>query len=158
MANNSYDLIITDLEMEGGTRADMIGMIRWRHNIGDLLIPIVVFSTNTTRRLIQGGWMLEPTILSRNRLPLRRCIGEFRRSSRRLLTSFAQRPISELTGAVVMVRTRRTQKDAAWRRSSEKDRKRCLVQAMMSGSRLLWSCMIWSFRASLRFFKRLNFN
>jgi len=55
MANNSYDLIITDLEMEGGTRADMIGMIRWRHNIGDLLIPIVVFSTNTTRRLIQGA-------------------------------------------------------------------------------------------------------
>ena len=60
MAYNSYDLIITDLEMEDGTGADII---RWGHNIGNRLIPIGVFSTNTTGRRIQAGWMLEPTSL-----------------------------------------------------------------------------------------------
>ncbi len=55
MANNSYDLIITDLEMEEGTGIDLIDTIRRGRNIADPLIPIIVLSANTTRSMIQAA-------------------------------------------------------------------------------------------------------
>jgi two-component system, chemotaxis family, chemotaxis protein CheY len=55
MANNSYDLVITDLEMENGTGIELIEAIRKGQNIEDPLVPIIVLSANTTRSMITSA-------------------------------------------------------------------------------------------------------
>lgn len=55
MANNSYDLVITDLEMENGTGIDLIDAVRKGRNIEDPLVPIIVLSANTTRGMITAA-------------------------------------------------------------------------------------------------------
>jgi two-component system, chemotaxis family, chemotaxis protein CheY len=52
MADNRYDLIITDLEMENGNGIELIEGIRKGRNIEDPLVPIIVLSANTTRSMI----------------------------------------------------------------------------------------------------------
>lgn len=55
MSNNSYDLVITDLEMENGTGIELIEAIRKGQNIEDPLVPIIVLSANTTRSMITSA-------------------------------------------------------------------------------------------------------
>lgn len=55
MANNSYDLVITDLEMENGSGIDLIQSIRAGRNISDPLVPVIVLSANTTRSMIMSA-------------------------------------------------------------------------------------------------------
>lgn len=55
MINNSFDLVITDLEMENGNGIDLVQAIRKGRDIEDPLMPIIVLSANTTRSMITSS-------------------------------------------------------------------------------------------------------
>lgn len=55
MANNTYDLVITDLEMENGDGIELIEAIRAGRKVSDPLVPIIVLSANTTRAMITSA-------------------------------------------------------------------------------------------------------
>jgi two-component system, chemotaxis family, chemotaxis protein CheY len=55
MAHGSFDLIITDLEMENGTGLELIEAIRNGRNVEDPLVPVIVLTANTTRDMITSA-------------------------------------------------------------------------------------------------------
>lgn len=55
MANNNYDLVITDLEMDDGSGIDLVQAIRAGGNLSDPLVPVIVLSANTTRSMIMSA-------------------------------------------------------------------------------------------------------